>query len=227
MVQALTKTEQKQIVLTKTKTEQKQIVLTKTKTVVKVTYDDDVENPRVCDNASNWLCFHNRYSLGDKHINKEFNRYNYDNWAEVKDAIMENYDVAFIVPLPLYDHTIQQVSIGEASGWDCGRIGFAFMTKEQAKEFIPDIEDYKELNKPMQDKLLSVIQAEVNTYNQWLIGDVKCIEQYDVYEDENGFVKHEELVDSCCGFYFDKDYTPEVAIKDTFGLNEGEYELEE
>ena len=86
---------------------------------------------------------------------------------------------------------------------------------------------YKELNKPMQDKLLSVIQAEVNTYNQWLIGDVKCIEQYDVYEDENGFVKHEELVDSCCGFYFNKDYTPEMAIKDYFGLNEGEYELEE
>ena len=213
--------------MTQALTEAKQIVLNKTKTVVKVTYDDFADNPRDWDMASNWLCFHNRYNLGDTNINKDFDKDDYDNWEEVEDAIKEKYDVAFIVPLSLYDHSVQQVSIGEASGWDCGRIGFAFMTKEQAKEFIPNIDDYKELNKPMQDKLLSVIQSEVNTYNQWLIGDVKCIEVYDVYEDENGLVEHEELIDSCCGFYFDKDYTSEMAIKDTFGLKDGEYELEE
>ena len=79
--------------------EQKQIVLNKTKTVVKITYDEYAENPRDWDMASNWLCFHNRYNLGDAHINKEFNKDDFDNWEEVEDAIKANYPVAFIVPL--------------------------------------------------------------------------------------------------------------------------------
>lgn len=200
--------------------------LKKTKTLVKVVHDYDAESPRGWDNQSNWLCFHNRYDLGDKHINKKFNKDDYDNWDEVEQAIKEEYDVVFITPLSLYDHSVQQIHVGSLRGWDCGRVGFAFITREQARQIIPNIDDYKELNKPMQDKLLSVIQAEVNTYNQWLIGDVHGIQVYNVFEDENGH-RIEEMTDSCYGFYFDKDYTMKDAIKEYTCLDESEYKLVE
>lgn len=200
--------------------------LKKTKTLVKVVRDYDAESPRCWDNESNWLCFHNRYDLGDRHINKQFNEDNYDNWDELEQAIKEKYDVVFVTPLSLYDHSVQQIQVGSLRGWDCGRVGFAFITREQARQVIPNIDDYKELNKPMRDKLLSVIQAEVDTYNKWLIGDVYGIKVYDVFEDENGH-RVEEMTDSCWGFYFDKDYTSKMAIKEFTGLDENEYDLVE
>lgn len=203
---------------------EKQIVLNKTKKIVKVERDDWAESPRQWDNQAKMFCSHRRYDLGDDFVNKKFNTNDYDSWEELQEAIEETYDVAYITPLSLYDHSMISLHVGSMSGWDCGRVGFAFFTEDTVKEIFGDLYTGK-LTEPMIKKLDSILEAEISTYNDYLWGDVYCIAEYDVYEDETGMVKHEELVDSCCGFYFNKDYTAEMAIKDTFGLSKGEYDL--
>ena len=200
------------------------LTLEKQKPLVKISYDDFADNPRGWDNITHMYCHHRNYDLGDKYVNKKFNISDFDNWSEVEDAIKAEYDVAIIEPLSLYDHSLQTVHMGRNSGWDWSNIGFIFMTKEQAKEVLNGYEGV--YTKPMQDKLLSVMQSDIDTYNQYLTGDVHVISLYDVFEDDNGH-RVEECVDSCCGFYFNKDYTVEDAIKDYLCLDKGEYDLVE
>ena len=72
--------------------------------------------------------------------------------------------------------------------WDSGQVGFAFITRETAlKEW-----GGKRLTKAVIDKAEACIRSEVETYDQYLRGDVYGY----VIEDEDG-----DTLDSCWGFY--------------------------
>lgn len=153
--------------------------------VLKVYYDNDAENPREWDNLSKMVCFHHRYSLGDKHNYRVFD---YHSWEDLKDAIEKDNDIAVILPLYMYDHSGITISTTPFScPWDSGQIGWVYITKEDIrKEY-----NIKRVTKKYIEKATKILISEIKVYDDYLRGETY------------GFVleKDREEIDSCWGFY--------------------------
>jgi hypothetical protein len=94
----------------------------------------------------------------------------------------------------LYDHSGITISTGSFScQWDSGQVGFIFVSKHKVqKEGIDEtkVEDY--------------LNGEVETYDQYIRGDVFGYKVYKVSTCDLGH-EHEEELDSCWGFYGDEE----------------------
>jgi hypothetical protein len=138
-------------------------LITKGAKYVEVIRDEDPESPREWSNLGTMVCFHRRYNLGDKH---DYKVDDYNSWDEVKAALIEK-GAKYIAPLYLYDHGGISISIGSFIGkaphaeWDSGQVGLIYTTEESIAEF--GIEA---------DKVESALEHEVDTYNQYLMGEV-------------------------------------------------------
>jgi len=133
---------------------------------LEVTQDEYPNNPRHDDNLSTMICFHGRYSLGDKHTYKH---QDYSGWAEMEKAIIKNEKPAIILPLYLYDHSGITISTTPFScKWDSGQIGFVFISKDKVKN------DYgvKRVTKKEIEKVKKVLLAELETYDLYMRGEV-------------------------------------------------------
>ena len=160
---------------------------------LKIKHDELSESPREWDNLGTMVCFHRRYTLGDKH--------DFSTPDDFQDTVTHRN--AVILPLYLYDHggiTIRTAPF--SCPWDSGQVGWIYVSKEKIRE------EYscKQITKDVIEKVEKVLEAEVKTYDQFLTGDVYGF----VIEDEDG-----QDVDSCWGFYgYDwetngiKDYIP-------------------
>jgi len=72
--------------------------------------------------------------------------------------------------------------------WDAGQLGFILVDRETAlKEF-----GKKRLTEQLKQKIRQIIEGEIETYNQYLSGDIYG---YVVGRNNN------EQIDSCWGFY--------------------------
>lgn len=172
--------------------------LTNGKTL-EVTQDEYPNNPRHDDNLSKMICFHGRYSLGDKH---NYKHQDYSGWAEMEKAIIKNEKPAIILPLYLYDHSGITISTTPFScKWDSGQIGFVFISKDKVKN------EYgvKRVTKKEIEKATKVLLAELDTYDLYMRGEVYGY----TLINENG-----EIEDSCFGYYGVE------SILDEFGINE-------
>jgi hypothetical protein len=166
---------------------------------LEVTQDEYPNNPRHDDNLSTMICFHNRYSLGDKHTYKH---QDYSGWAEMEKAIIKNEKPAIILPLYLYDHSGITISTTPFScKWDSGQVGFIFISKEKLRKAW----DIKRITKHYRELELKILLAEVETYDLYLRGEVYGY----TLINENG-----EIEDSCFGYYGVE------SILDEFGINE-------
>jgi len=166
---------------------------------LEVTQDEYPNNPRHDDNLSTMICFHGRYSLGDKHTYKH---QDYSGWAEMEKAIIKNEKPAIILPLYLYDHSGITISTTPFScKWDSGQIGFVFISKDKVKN------EYgvKRVTKKEIEKVTKVLLAELETYDLYMRGEVYGY----TLINENG-----EIEDSCFGYYGVE------SILDEFGINE-------
>jgi len=153
---------------------------------LEIVQDTDPENPRNWDNLGKMICFHRRYNLGDEHSYK-FNDYN--SWEEMKTDIIKQENVAVIYPLYLYNHsgiTISTTPFGDR--WDSGQVGFVYISKQTIYEEY----NCKRITKAIRLKAESVLQAEVKTYDKYIIGDAWGYRITD--EDENE-------IESCWGYY--------------------------
>ena len=176
--------------------------------VVEVIQDSDVESPRTSfDNLGKMVCAHGRYSLGDEQLNTD----EYDSWEEAKKDIVKD---GVCLDLYLYDHSGITMSTSPfASRWDSGQVGFIYVSKEDLrKEY-----KVKKITKNIREKTIQLLQGEVETYDQYLVGDIygfkiwklkdsymeymknekMDIEELDIHEIE----EHGEEIDSCWGFY--------------------------
>lgn len=171
---------------------------------IEIWNDDGYESPREWDNLGRMGCVHRRYSLGDDEASKYLESvtdYN-DSWDECekqmkKEAIEFGDPIALILPLSLYDHSGISMSVGTSRGWDCGVVGFIWVTrKDLQREF-----KCKNITKKILERAEQVLRSEVETYSQYLEGDVWGF----TIEDEYG-----ELVDSCGGFYGQDDCRKEA-----------------
>lgn len=156
---------------------------------VKILQDEDPENPRQWDNMGTMFCLHDRYNLGDEH----------DLDSEQILEMVARKDV-FSLPLYLYDHSGITMSTSDAGWpfncrWDTGMVGYICVTKEAVrKEY-----QCERISAKRRVQALALLKSEVETYDQYLRGDVWGY----VVEDEDG-----EHVDSCGG-YFGLDYLRE------------------
>lgn len=146
---------------------------------LRIETDDNPSNPRTeWDNLAKMVCFHNRYDLGDEH---DYDRNDYNSWAELEAAIIKKDKPIAIRPLYMYDHSGITISTTRFScSWDSGQIGFIYVPKK----------NYEKLKDA--EKAAKIIELEVEVYDQYLRGDVYGY----VIVDEN-----ENELDSCWSFY--------------------------
>lgn len=146
---------------------------------IKIEMDEDpcCDSPRDWDNLGVMVCFHSRYSLGDKH---DFTT------EEIKEFVERNDVIS--LPLYLYDHSgITMRTYPFDCPWDSGQVGFIYVTHEDVrKEF-----KVKKVGSRIHDRVLAVLCQEVTTYNQYLTNDI-----YGYQIEANG-----EHIDSCWGYY--------------------------
>jgi len=141
--------------------------------LIMASYTFDPDDPRQYDNLGKMVCFHGRYSLGDKH-NYKFHDYN--GWEEMKSDIVKKEDVLVILPLYLYDHSgITMNTTGFSCPWDSGQVGWVYATKKDIREWY----GLKRINNPYIDKVREVLLEEVKIYDRYLTGE----HEYEELED--------------------------------------------
>ena len=171
--------------------------------LIEIHQDESPESPRCWDNLGKMICFHSRYNLGDKH---DYDHLDYNGWDEQKNAIIKNENVCVILPLYLYDHSGITISTSPFScRWDSGQIGWICVSKEQVrKEY-----NVKRITKEIIEKVTKVLEGEVETYDQYLTGDVYGYKIFKVSKCELGH-EHKEELDSCWGYYGEDDCMTEA-----------------
>ena len=163
---------------------------------VRIYIDEDPQNPRTeWDNITRMICFHSRYTLGDKH---DYQHEDYASWYDLEQAIRKQEKPAALESLYMYDHsglTIRTTPFN--CPWDSGQIGFVLVTMETArKEF-----GAKRRSPTLIKRCLDMIEAEVRTYDQYLRGEVY------------GYV-NENNDDSCWGLYgYDPEELADAVLK--------------
>ena len=107
----------------------------------------------------------------------------------------------FVGDLYLYDHSGITISMGKFScPWDSGRVGLVYCTLETAKEQFPDLEltdwnsklQFGEETMTLQAAIGKIIESEVETYDNYLTGEIFCW----TIEDEDG-----DVIESCGGYF--------------------------
>jgi hypothetical protein len=158
--------------------------------------DEDLyDTPRNWDNLGTMICFHRRYNLGDK--NEIINSDDFNSWSEQREWIEKNIKPAVLLPLYLYDHSGITISTSPFScNWDSGQIGWIFVTKDRVRE------EYKvkRITKDIIEKVTKVLEGEVETYDQFLTGEVYGYRISKIEVCDKG-CEHKKEVDSCWGYY--------------------------
>jgi len=152
-----------------------------------ISLDTDPIDPRGDDNLGIMVCFHRRYDLGDSH---DIDSDDFSNWDEMENFIKKEKKAIVVLPLFLYDHGgITMNTTGFSCRWDSGQVGFIYTTKSKVNECY----GFKQrFSKQRIERVKKSLIAEVETYDQYLTGEVYCFEIYD---------ENENLIDSCHGFY--------------------------
>ena len=154
--------------------------------------DEDASylNPRDNDNLGRMVCFHKRYTIGDKHTYREDD---YTSWTEVLEAIeAEEGLLAIACAIYMIDHSGTALRVGndfsdcDPGDWDSGQVGWVFVTRAAMDKEYGATWDTEQLAQARK-----CIDSEVNEYGRWANGEVYGY----VVRDADG-----EDVDSCWGY---------------------------
>jgi len=195
---------------------------------INVEQDVDPINPREdIGNFGRMICWHNRYTLGDKHgygtnsvfihvvsglytnkatedlTQKEFTRC-------LKSAGKKNV----ILPLFLYDHSgITMNTSGFSCNWDSGIVGYIFVSLESIRAEY----NVKNVTKKLREKVENILNAEVIMYNNYLTGNVFG---YTVENIDN------DIIGSCCGFLGFDGMTDDIKLVIEYDIKETPQQLD-
>lgn len=146
---------------------------------IKILYDDFPEDPRTWDNLGKMVCFHKRYTLGDKH--------SFD-IQEAKNFFKEENKNIIFLPLYLYDHSgITMNTTGFSCPWDSGQVGFIYSTKEEIKKEY----SVSKISNKLKTKVYEILKNEVEIYDMYIRGEVFGFK----------IEKDGEEIDSCWGYF--------------------------
>lgn len=154
---------------------------------IEIIPDSNCENPiQNWDVLGEYYCWHKRYNLG-----------NSDRFTTPEEVVAYAKQTnSLLFPLYMYEHSGISLSISNShypfsDRWDAGQLGLILVDREKAlKEF-----GKKRFSKQFKQRIREIIQAEVETYNQYLSGDV-----YGFIISKNG-----QEIDACWGFYGQND----------------------
>lgn len=161
------------------------------KLFVQVENDDWAENPREWDNLWNILTWTSRYESIDSNQFRDLeefllsyltakqvdNLYKNSNTKEFFDKVKKRfYDLGYLVePISKYEHGQVVFSTGVSQGWDSGVVGLAMVNIEDIKkEYGASV-----LSKGLKEKIHSILDSELDTYNSWANGYVYTVSLVD------------------------------------------------
>jgi len=128
---------------------------------IDIVQDIDAPNPRTeYDNVGKMICFHRRYSLGDKH--------NYSSPDDLQSRILSDFGPSpVILSLYLYDHSgITMRTSPFSCPWDSGKVGIIVCSRKTAiKEW-----GKKVFSPAVKEKALNYLESEVIVYDKYLTG---------------------------------------------------------
>ena len=133
--------------------------------IVSIYHDDNPESPRSWDNLGTMVCFHSRYSLGDK-------KHGYRDPSDFIEEWIKPHvgrKGAVVLPLYLYDHSGITMSTSAFScPWDSGQVGWIFVDYDTIRK------EYgcKRVTAAVKAKVEEVLRQEVEDYDAYLTGDV-------------------------------------------------------
>ena len=160
--------------------------------LISIDYDWEPMDPREWSNLGTMVCFHNKYTLGDKH---DIQSPDFSSWSEVRDYIEAELGGMVILPLYLYDHSGISMKIGDFrgtphAGWDSGQVGFIYCTDgDMVAEGITDL-----------DQAEALLRGEVAAYNRYLTGDVYTYRIERQSTCDSCHHTSADFVDSCSGW---------------------------
>ncbi len=139
---------------------------------INIIQDSFPENPRKdFEPMATIVCVHSRYNLGDR---EDCDTDTIKEIANDKDNL--------VLPLYLYDHSGITISTKPFScRWDSGQVGIIYISYS-------DIEK----NKITEKQAIEIMNGEVETYDNYLTGNVYGYEVID---------KNDKDIDSCWGYY--------------------------
>jgi hypothetical protein len=159
--------------------------------------DNCDDSPREWDNLGKMVCFHRRYNLGDEN---DLKTSDFTSWDDLEKYLVKEMGAVVILPLYLYDHSGLAMSVGSFIGraqhaeWDSGQVGFIYATKKD----ILDCYGGKKLSPKKKARTADVLEGEVETYSQYLNGEV-----YGFIIESGELPEPDET--SCWGFYGDPE----------------------
>jgi hypothetical protein len=150
---------------------------------IEIMPDYSSENPIKCsDVLGEYVCWHRRYELG--------NSTRFKNPEELVSYAKRTNSLLY--PLYIYDHSGISLSLTNtqypfSDRWDSGQLGYVLIDRSKAlRQF-----GKKKLTTQLKKRIEQVIAEEIETYNQFLSGDV-----FGYVITQNG-----EEISSCWGFY--------------------------
>lgn len=163
---------------------------------LKIYIDPDPLDPRArWDTLGNMYCFHKRANLGDDH---NLDRDQFNSYDEIEDYIYEELDAEIVKTLYLYQHSGMTMSLTPFhSRWDSGKVGFIFVTEDRILDWFQE----DELTDEVLGKAEEVLRNEVKNYDAYISGEMYGYQIVDKHACPECGTEHEEIVDSCWGFF--------------------------
>ena len=169
---------------------------------IKIITDQDAESPRDWSPICKMVCFHRRYTLGDKHDFSEPQEF--IDWLNKNES-----EIALVMPLYLFDHSGITISTTPFNDrWDSMRLGYVYVTKEAFDKAIGDGWKRSDGTEVTPE---SLIDGEVKTYDQYLRGDVYGFTATYIKHDADGDEYEGEELDASTWGLYGQDYAVEYA----------------
>lgn len=129
--------------------------------------DEEPFDPRKeYDNFGRMVCFHKKYRLGDGH---DITAEDFAGWEAIEEHLRKELGAVVVLPLYLYDHSgITVNTTGYSCPWDSCQVGFTYATAEDILKNWGG----KEVTKELLQKAEDLLRSEVETYDQYLTGQV-------------------------------------------------------
>ena len=158
------------------------------KVFVQVETDEWAENPREWSNLWTILTWTSQYDSIDSNQYRDLEEFLLDNLTEKQlrnlykgnpstkeffERIQKRfYDLGYLVePISKFEHGQVVFSAGVSQGWDSGVVGLAMVNIDDIKK------EYETtvLSKGLKEKILGILDSELDTYNLWANGYVYTV----------------------------------------------------